>query len=700
MVEWRCYLLVAIWLLKGDASRPPFFDYDCACVKQRLTVADWNGIHREVEAAVQSAQKGGPWPRPPRLSGRLLLQQAEEAAQECPLGLLNLAIVHFYTAAFESTEESTDPLVSERHRKEVMQISAHVADSLASEFPVHVICSSRWPVFEAIEIFTLKMDKDIAGVPGNACDDIVGGAVDWKKLRWIAGHWSRMQFTEGSRSPEVVKLLLLIDNFVDEASTKQAELECPIGTAFLAAVQAASAVVQFTHNFDKHSNVLDKVIHEGLLSAVSCGWPLGHALAVLSDSNKARRYADRNYKYLRNYADLDLHVQELSPLVAPPTSGSDTVAWHKRAAKKAAAIARVPWHSFARVLLSKAAGRGRVFRQALNAIQELTGGRREKSRGRQVALTLLYGHSWSSLLQRLVSHLCRLGFAWPLLVVSIGQEAYEVRVPHCTSSWQACRHLRKSVNLKVSCWRPNTESQVHRFTIVHILLHLGVDVFYFDMDAFFLQNPLPAVLSQARMKNHETIFASHGDGDCINIGVFYIKSTIRTTMWFSQFLEWYYEHQYEIDQRGLDVLLGSPLRIPDGVLGVSFPPKNLPKVRVGVMEDENKVVIGFIGWYGHISKMDVFHWCNSHLDEKWEELDAVYKAAEAVQDWMPLSLALSVVSTLDFQVLPREPSEEWSVVNTGKPPLPGSSVWKQVGQARRVFEAYRLPKPLERLPCW
>lgn len=84
-MEWRCYLLVAIWLLKGqvfhrnfnntcpgfafggDASRPPFFDYDCACVKQRcdllqldslsvlthsflwprLTVADWNGIHRE-----------------------------------------------------------------------------------------------------------------------------------------------------------------------------------------------------------------------------------------------------------------------------------------------------------------------------------------------------------------------------------------------------------------------------------------------------------------------------------------------------------------------------------------------------------------------------------------------------------------------------------------------------------------------------
>eukprot|EP00913_Durusdinium_trenchii_P016608 g15612.t1 len=275
--------------------------------------------------------------------------------QECPLGLLNLAIVHFYTAAFESTEESTDPLVSERHRKEVMQISAHVADSLASEFPVHVICSSRWPVFEAIEIFTLKMDKDvqasrvelkylledIAGVPGNACDDIVETPVDRRSLVADAVY-RRISQSRGpadllvallkSGIAQVVKLLLLIDNFVDKASTKQAELECPIGTAFLAAVQAASAVVQFTHNFDKHSNVLDKVIHEGLLSAVSCGWPLGHALAVLSDSNKARRYADRNYKYLRNYADLDLHaLQSMNLKMFRSNEMSDL---------------KSPWHSY------------------------------------------------------------------------------------------------------------------------------------------------------------------------------------------------------------------------------------------------------------------------------------------------------------------------------------------------------------------
>ena len=42
------------------------------------------------------------------------------------------------------------------------------------------------------------------------------------------------------------------------------------------------------------------------------------------------------------------------------------------------------------------------------------------------------------------------------------------------------------------------------------------------------------------------IFSSHGGAGCIIIGVFYLKATPRTTVWFSQFLSWYHDHQYEI----------------------------------------------------------------------------------------------------------------------------------------------------------
>lgn len=60
------------------------------------------------------------------------------------------------------------------------------------------------------------------------------------------------------------------------------------------------------------------------------------------------------------------------------------------------------------------------------------------------------------------------------------------------------------------------------------------DVFYFDLDTFFLQDPVASFLHAKQ----EMIFSSNGDGDCVNIGLFYIRSTLRTTLWFSQFLEW------------------------------------------------------------------------------------------------------------------------------------------------------------------
>jgi len=256
---------------------------------------------------------------------------------------------------------------------------------------------------------------------------------------------------------------------------------------------------------------------------------------------------------------------------------------------------------------------------------------------------------------------------------------------------------------RVFCWRPDTESQMHRFTIVHILLHLGVDVFYFDMDTFFFKNPLPAVLGQVRKQRLDTLFASHADGDCINIGVFYIRSTLRSTVWFSQFLQWYHDHQYEIDQRGLDILMGSPRRSEQSELGVSFPPRDLTVIRAGVLEDWNEFVIGFIGWAGDISQMTMFHWCNIRLKRKWAELSEFYAAAEAVEGVMPLQLALDVVAPL-WHVPFREPSDPPPVPPQDEEIEGGTAsfqhTWSLVRRARRILEAYRLPAVPDRGICW
>ena len=101
---------------------------------------------------------------------------------------------------------------------------------------------------------------------------------------------------------------------------------------------------------------------------------------------------------------------------------------------------------------------------------------------------------------------------------------------------------------------------------------------------------------------------------------------------FSQYLQWYHDYQYEIDQRGLGVFLGSPRRQPFSDLGISYPPQELIPIRAAAFEDVNQVVIGFIGWSGTAAQMIMFHWCNLPLERKWRELVIVYDAAEAMED--------------------------------------------------------------------
>ena len=48
------------------------------------------------------------------------------------------------------------------------------------------------------------------------------------------------------------------------------------------------------------------------------------------------------------------------------------------------------------------------------------------------------------------------------------------------------------------------------------------------------------------------VFAHHSDADCVNIGVFYMRSTASVSVWFETFLDWYHKHPYEIDQRGFN----------------------------------------------------------------------------------------------------------------------------------------------------
>lgn len=224
------------------------------------------------------------------------------------------------------------------------------------------------------------------------------------------------------------------------------------------------------------------------------------------------------------------------------------------------------------------------------------------------------------------------------------------------------------------CWTPDSESQVHRFTSLHAFLHLGIDVLYLDMDTFLLRDPIPRILARAEHEGLDALFAGHGDADCINIGVFFLKAGGRTSVWMSQYLTWYHDHPFEIDQRGLHVFL----RLPAAQLRVAYVPEDLVEVRGGIIDDVNEIVIGASGWHGRIDHLFVFHWCSRPLYEKEVELNDAYDAADALESFnfpLPLALATASSSPLGFP-------------------------WAKVLQLRAVLESYYKHVLLERSTCW
>jgi hypothetical protein len=231
------------------------------------------------------------------------------------------------------------------------------------------------------------------------------------------------------------------------------------------------------------------------------------------------------------------------------------------------------------------------------AVDEQPPAIRTRNGRKTILMTLLYGDKWADLLHMFLKR--RWGFGHEhILVVAIGDDALKA----CLDGQQKGR---------VECWSPNAESQIHRFTIIQIMLHLGVDVMFFDMDTFMFQDPYTLLANTAAENNTDVIFASHADGDCVNIGVFYMRSSSEVSRWFESFLDWYYKHSYEIDQRGFNAFLRHSKKI-----GVSFMPSDLPEVSHTVLDDVNEVTIMKLGWTGSYENMHIAHWAASNFTVK------------------------------------------------------------------------------------
>ncbi|CAD7926383.1 unnamed protein product [Amoebophrya sp. A120] len=292
-----------------------------------------------------------------------------------------------------------------------------------------------------------------------------------------------------------------------------------------------------------------------------------------------------------------------------------------------------------------------------------------RSARRLVLVTLLYGKNWSEVLPIMLGRLYgQLQITYPMVVVSVGETAYTTCLKYQTYG-------------RVGCWQPKTESQVHRFTIIFFLMQLGLEILYFDMDTYAVQDFITPIVEYADRGNHDILFPQHPDGPCINIGLFYFRPTILTLQWFHDFLEWYHSYPYEVDQRGLDALTYA-----NSTLKVSHQPRRVDmSVASPYWVDSLRTYVMMAPrgpWMGDHYNVKFIHWFSRTFDDKWPEIQIAYNAGDrAANEGMSLSQAM--------RLLKNHP--ELAEKNEN---------FRDIKMLMDVMDIYKVDKVPEKPKCW
>eukprot|EP00403_Amphidinium_massartii_P040900 CAMPEP_0178441030 /NCGR_PEP_ID=MMETSP0689_2-20121128/37219_1 /TAXON_ID=160604 /ORGANISM="Amphidinium massartii, Strain CS-259" /LENGTH=558 /DNA_ID=CAMNT_0020064093 /DNA_START=46 /DNA_END=1719 /DNA_ORIENTATION=- len=525
-------------LSAGSEELPPFFDYDCVLVgsskKEKAAVAPWNQLFDWVElnTIMQPVVADRNYTLLPEML-HLVDEgpEQEQAEEECPVGALYLLVVHYH-------QEGLQRPMAEKHR---MLQRLHRFFKI---LPVYAIAGSRWPVFLALEFFSTMH----SGLPVEDLDcqsqDGHSQVTNWTQLYNEVKFWvhtthrddldsgdALLSTLSGETMPSLQQHCHTVLRSVQAHS--QAIRECPMGMAFIALVQLVITAGKRTQNLPSFSDTVNLLLGSVSIEWIArSGWPIFTLLAVFEDRTKGYYYFKGDRKYNRNYGDWDMRSDELSPVAFAGNFAFMSAPWKAAVSAEATRLAALPRSDFIEALKDHDAmrmqehGVRKVVVGLFEAIAQLA---RLAPLGRRFAyVVLLYGEDWAAVLSQLsVQHV--------LFVVAIGEAAYGT-----------CTELQMS-SKPVVCWRPESESQVHRFTAVNALLHVGIDVLYLDMDTLLVRDPAEYILKQA--EGLDALFARHADADCVNIGVFFIRASDRTALWMSQFMAWYHDNCFEIDQR-------------------------------------------------------------------------------------------------------------------------------------------------------
>ncbi|CAE6939217.1 unnamed protein product [Symbiodinium natans] len=236
---------------------------------------------------------------------------------------------------------------------------------------------------------------------------------------------------------------------------------------------------------------------------------------------------------------------------------------------------------------------GRPSKAYRSTLRFLESTLRQPSEGRPIILTMIYG-------KRLAQHLPK----WLLRLKAFGHLSHTLVFCLDSDSAEACRRAHSN---RRGCVQGSLQTTANKFHMMSVILNSGFDVLYLDFDVVLMQDPLPHILRHA--DEAELLLTRDFGGECINIGVVYMKSHPDTALFMQELIRWLWHHPYEFCQKAFAGMMG----LEDITWNDQYgnPVGVVP--RWGFLDSTNSFATSTVydaslqGWTGDLQKVVIYH---------------------------------------------------------------------------------------------
>ncbi|KAF4665528.1 hypothetical protein FOZ61_010838 [Perkinsus olseni] len=390
------------------------------------------------------------------------------------------------------------------------------------------LLNSRWskPLLSMTAAYNLHVREHLDDpCPRYLTDELTGEVVaDWRAFHNVTRSLKELGLTQWilqtQRTAFIPKIL------IKAAAKMDTEEACPLGSM---AVLGMKLLLSVQKAHDQTINSADGFLE--LMSTTparvlwSSSWPWWTILSVIRDVK---------YAYSKMPYAMDLLPSELTSVQTEYGLDGEKLFW-LGPYKHAELIRRyIPLHS----------GQQRRHSPAfIGAVQMVIDFLETHPSEKIIYVTLVWG--------RLTPYIR--GFGTRMTALSLPLVIFCIDEPALLACEEA--RLSQAHSSPLYCLRGQTIGFFNKFTLLSVLLQLGIQVVVMDFDVIFFKSPTEHLLEQAHRDNADILVSrTFGDG-CMNIGLFYSRPTQSSVSFYLYLIKWLWHHPYDHDQWIFQVLL-------------------------------------------------------------------------------------------------------------------------------------------------